>query len=83
MAYVLEEGGGVGEVGSRQRDLSASLPRPAFWLDWCGRRAQPAPGGLTQRSRDPGYPTEARTSERVFEGGRVRVKGKDRILEST
>lgn len=32
-----------GEGGCRQRDLSASLPRPALWLDWCSGRVGPAP----------------------------------------
>lgn len=62
-----------GGGGGRQRDLSASLPRPALGLTGAAEEWGQLQG-LTRRSLDPGYPTEAHACECVFKGRKVRVK---------
>lgn len=52
---------GVGG-GCRQRDLSASLPRPALGLTGAAEEWG-QPQGLTRRSLDPGYPTAPHACE--------------------
>lgn len=70
-----EEGRGG---GYRQRDLSASLPRPALGLTGAAEEWG-QPQGLTQCSLDPGYSMTSHACEWMCVW---RLGGKDRVLES-